>query len=93
MLALGRGLMALPRLLMLDEPSLGLAPLLVQEVMDRVARIRNEGVTVLIVEQNVKQTLKLVDRGYVLENGWLALTGSAEELGASDEVRRAYLGM
>lgn len=93
MLALGRGLMALPRLLMLDEPSLGLAPVLVQEVMDRVDRIRSEGVTVLIVEQNVKQTLKFVDRGYVLENGWIALTGSAGELGASDEVRRAYLGM
>ena len=93
MLALGRGLMAMPRLLMLDEPSLGLAPVLVQEVMDRVARIRSEGVTVLIVEQNVKQTLKFVDRGYVLENGWVALAGSAEELGASDEVRRAYLGM
>ncbi|TVQ37544.1 MAG: ABC transporter ATP-binding protein [Spirochaetaceae bacterium] len=93
MLALGRGLMALPRLLMLDEPSLGLAPLLVQEVMNRVARIRFEGVTVLIVEQNVKQTLKFVDRGYVLENGWLALSGSAKELGASDQVRRAYLGM
>lgn len=93
MLALGRGLMALPRLLMLDEPSLGLAPVLVQEVMDRVARIRSEGVTVLIVEQNVKQTLKFVDRGYVLENGWIALAGSAADLGASDEVRRAYLGM
>ena len=93
MLALGHGLMAMPRLLMLDEPSLGLAPVLVQEVMDRVARIRSEGVTVLIVEQNVKQTLKFVDRGYVLENGWIALTGSAGELGASDEVRRAYLGM
>ncbi len=93
MLALGRGLMALPRLLMLDEPSLGLAPLLVQEVMDRVARIRSEGVTVLIVEQNVNQTLKFADRGYVLENGWVALAGTATELGASDEVRRAYLGM
>lgn len=93
MLALGRGLMALPRLLMLDEPSLGLAPLLVQEVMDRVARIRSEGVTVLIVEQNVNQTLKFADRGYVLENGWVALAGTAAELGASDEVRRAYLGM
>lgn len=93
MLALGRGLMALPRLLMLDEPSLGLAPLLVQEVMDRVARIRADGVTVLIVEQNVNQTLKFADRGYVLENGWVALSGTAAELGASDEVRKAYLGM
>lgn len=93
MLALGRGLMTLPRLLLLDEPSLGLAPLLVREVMDRVARIRSEGVTVLIVEQNVQQTLKLADRGYVLENGRLALAGSAAELRASDKVRRAYLGM
>lgn len=93
MLALGRGLMALPKLLMLDEPSLGLAPLLVQEVMDRVAKIRAEGVTVLIVEQNVNQTLKFADRGYVLENGVVALAGTATELGASDEVRKAYLGM
>ncbi len=93
MLAIGRGLMSMPRLLMLDEPSLGLAPLLVQEVMDRVARIRSEGVTVLIVEQNVKQTLNFVDRGYVLETGRLVLQGNAEELRASDEVRRAYLGM
>lgn len=93
MLALGRGLMSLPRLLMLDEPSLGLAPILVQEVMQRVATIRDEGVTVLIVEQNVHQTLKLADRGYVLENGRLTLQGTASELSASDEVRRAYLGL
>ena len=93
MLALGRGLMSLPRLLMLDEPSLGLAPILVQEVMQRVAAIRSEGVTVLIVEQNVHQTLKLADRGYVLENGRLTLQGTASELAASDEVRRAYLGL
>ena len=93
MLALGRGLMSLPRLLMLDEPSLGLAPILVQEVMQHVAAIRSEGVTVLIVEQNVHQTLKLADRGYVLENGRLTLAGAAAELAASDEVRRAYLGL
>ncbi len=93
MLALGRGLMSLPRLLMLDEPSLGLAPILVQEVMQQVAAIRSEGVTVLIVEQNVHQTLKLADRGYVLENGRLTLAGTAAELAASDDVRRAYLGM
>jgi branched-chain amino acid transport system ATP-binding protein len=93
MLALGRGLMARPRLLMLDEPSLGLAPRLVQEVMARVADIRGEGVTVLIVEQNVHQTLKLADRGYVLETGRLSLEGTAADLAASDEVRRAYLGM
>jgi branched-chain amino acid transport system ATP-binding protein len=93
MLALGRGLMSVPRLLMLDEPSLGLAPILVQEVMQRVAAIRGEGVTVLIVEQNVHQTLKLADRGYVLENGRLTLQGTSTELAASDEVRRAYLGL
>jgi len=93
MLALGRGLMSVPRLLMLDEPSLGLAPILVQEVMQQVATIHNEGVTVLIVEQNVHQTLKLADRGYVLENGRLTLQGTASELSASDEVRRAYLGL
>jgi branched-chain amino acid transport system ATP-binding protein len=93
MLALGRGLMARPRLLMLDEPSLGLAPKLVQEVMARVADIRGEGVTVLIVEQNVHQTLKLAHRGYVLETGRLSLEGTAADLAASDEVRRAYLGM
>jgi branched-chain amino acid transport system ATP-binding protein len=93
MLAIGRALMALPRLLMLDEPSLGLAPLLVQEVMRQVDRIRAEGVTVLIVEQNVHQTLKLVDRGYVLENGRVAVSGTAEELRASAAVRRAYLGL
>lgn len=93
MLALGRGLMSVPRLLMLDEPSLGLAPILVQEVMQQIATIRDEGVTVLIVEQNVHQTLKLADRGYVLENGRLTLQGSASELSASDEVRRAYLGL
>lgn len=93
MVALGRGLMAQPRLLMLDEPSLGLAPLLVQEVMERIAAVSLEGITVLIVEQNVNQTLKFAHRGYVLENGRLVLAGSAAELRASDEVRRAYLGM
>ncbi len=93
MLALGRGLMSQPQLLMLDEPSLGLAPKLVQEVMAAVADIRDQGVTVLIVEQNVHQTLKLADRGYVLENGRLSLSGSASELASSDEVRRAYLGL
>lgn len=93
MLALGRGLMSQPQLLMLDEPSLGLAPKLVQEVMAAVAGIRDQGVTVLIVEQNVHQTLKLADRGYVLENGRLSLSGSASELASSDEVRRAYLGL
>ena len=93
MLALARALMARPRLLMLDEPSLGLAPLLVQEVMERIGVISAEGVTILIVEQNAAQTLKLVDRGLVLENGTVATSGTADELAASDEVRRAYLGI
>lgn len=93
MLALGRGMMAQPRLLMLDEPSLGLAPLLVREVMARVAEVHATGLTVLIIEQNVAQTLKLVDRAYVLENGLIVADGSARELEASDDIRRAYLGM
>lgn len=93
MLALARALMGQPRLLMLDEPSLGLAPLLVQEVMERIDVIHQEGVTVLIVEQNAAQTLKLVDRGLVLENGTVATSGTAADLAASDEVRRAYLGI
>lgn len=93
MMALGRGLMSQPRLLMLDEPSLGLAPLFVQQIMSQIEVIRSEGITVLIVEQNVHQTLKIVDRGYVLENGRLGLSGTATELSQSDEVRRAYLGM
>jgi branched-chain amino acid transport system ATP-binding protein len=93
MLAIGRGLMAQPKLLLLDEPSLGLAPLLVRELMRQIARIHASGVTVLIVEQNAHRTLELVDRGYVLEHGTLTLEGRAEALRNSDEVRRAYLGV
>lgn len=93
MLALSRGLMAKPKLLLLDEPSLGLSPLLVHEVMAQVEKIRADGVTVLIVEQNVHHTLRFADRGYVLENGQVALAGSAVFLRESDEIRRAYLGM
>ncbi len=93
MLALSRGLMAQPRLLLLDEPSLGLSPLLVHEVMAQVEKIRDDGVTILIVEQNVHHTLRFADRGYVLENGQVALTGTAASLRESAEIRRAYLGM
>lgn len=93
MLALGRGLMAKPRLLMLDEPSLGLAPLLVREVMAQIAAVHASGVTVLVVEQNARQTLKFAARGYVLERGAIALSGHAEQLRNSDAVRRAYLGV
>lgn len=93
MLAISRGLMAKPKLLLLDEPSLGLSPLLVHQVMAQVEKIRADGVTVLIVEQNVHHTLRFADRGYVLENGQVALAGTAVFLRESDEIRRAYLGM
>jgi len=93
MVAVGRGLMALPRLIMFDEPSLGLAPILVAEIFKIIDRIRNEGVTVLIVEQNTKQTLEICDRGYVLENGRIVLTGTGQELLTNDYVKQAYLGI
>jgi len=93
MLALGRGLMSRPRLLMLDEPSLGLAPLLVAEVFHIIRRIHDQGVTVLLIEQNAAAALHIAQRGYVLENGRVALTGSGPELMADGRVQRAYLGM
>jgi len=93
MVAVGRGLMALPKLLMFDEPSLGLAPILVRELFEVIRKIRQEGATVLIVEQNVKQTLELADRAYVLENGRIVLQGAGRELRANEHVKTAYLGM
>jgi len=93
MLAIGRGLMARPRLLMLDEPSLGLAPLLVAELFDCIRRIHAEQVTILLVEQNVYQALDLADRAYVLENGHTVRTGTAAELLADDAIQAAYLGL
>jgi branched-chain amino acid transport system ATP-binding protein len=93
MCAIGRGLMALPKLLMFDEPSLGLAPILVQEVFEIVKRINKEGVTVLLVEQNVRQTLALCDRAYVLENGRVVLQGTGKELLTDPHVKEAYLGL
>ncbi|MFH1034727.1 MAG: ABC transporter ATP-binding protein [Pseudomonadota bacterium] len=93
MLALGRGLMGRPRLLMLDEPSLGLAPLLVAEVFQIIRRIHQRGVTVLLIEQNAAAALAVAHRGYVLEVGRVVLSGSGRELGADGRVRRAYLGM
>ena len=93
MVAVGRGLMALPKLLMFDEPSLGLAPILVREIFDVIKKIRREGATVLIVEQNVKQTLDLADRAYVLENGRIVLQGTGRELQANEHVKTAYLGL
>jgi branched-chain amino acid transport system ATP-binding protein len=92
MLAIGRALMALPRILMLDEPSLGLAPLVVKEIFEIIAEINRTGTTILLVEQNTRQALALARRGYVLENGRVVLVGSGRELLDNDHVRRAYLG-
>ena len=93
MCAIGRGLMANPRLLMLDEPSLGLAPIIVLEIMELIKNIRKEGMTILLVEQNVRQSLKLADRAYVIENGRILMEGNGKELLNSNEVKRAYLGI
>jgi branched-chain amino acid transport system ATP-binding protein len=93
MVAIGRGLMALPKVLMFDEPSLGLAPILVQDVFEIVKRINREGVTVLLVEQNVRQTLAMCDRAYVLENGRVVLQGTGKELSDDPHVKEAYLGI
>ncbi|HSH91783.1 MAG TPA: ABC transporter ATP-binding protein [Ramlibacter sp.] len=93
MLAIGRGLMAEPRLLILDEPSLGLSPLLVEELFGLIRQLRDGGLAVLLVEQNVGQSLEVVDRAYVLENGSIRFAGLPSELLGSDELRRAYLGL
>ena len=93
MVAIGRGLMALPRIMMFDEPSLGLSPILVQDVFEIVKRINREGVTVLLVEQNVRQTLAMCDRAYVLENGRVVLEGTGKELSNDPHVKEAYLGI
>ncbi|MEB0110404.1 ABC transporter ATP-binding protein [Variovorax sp. RTB1] len=93
MLAIGRGLMAEPVLLILDEASLGLSPLLVEEMFALIRRLRDEGLAVLLVEQNVGQSLEIADRAYVLENGSVRFSGLPQELLGSDELRRAYLGL
>ena len=93
MLAFARALVAKPRLLLLDEPSMGLAPRLVQDVVDQILRVRNEGVTVLLVEQNAEMALAISDSGYVLETGRVALSGSGQSLLANDQVRNVYLGV
>jgi branched-chain amino acid transport system ATP-binding protein len=93
MLAIGRALMADPALLLLDEPSLGLAPMLVSRIVGTIREINREGVTILLVEQNAKAALKLSHRGYVLESGLIKLHGSSEDLFHDDEVQRAYLGV
>jgi branched-chain amino acid transport system ATP-binding protein len=93
MVAIARGLMAAPRLLLLDEPSLGLSPKVTEEVFTRVKDIRDRGVTVLIVEQNVVDGLSISDRGYVVENGRVIMQGAAQELLHNDQIRAAYLGL
>jgi branched-chain amino acid transport system ATP-binding protein len=93
MCAIGRALMSKPRLLLMDEPSAGLAPLAVEQVFELVRRIRAEGFTVLIVEQNVQQVLDLVDRAYLLEAGHIRLSGAAAELRRNETIRRAYMGL
>jgi branched-chain amino acid transport system ATP-binding protein len=93
MVAIGRGLMSNPQILMLDEPSLGLAPILVDEVLDTVRKLKEEGITILLVEQNVREALDLADRGYVLQTGRIVGQGSGKELLDSDMFRQAFLGI
>jgi branched-chain amino acid transport system ATP-binding protein len=93
MCAIARALMSRPKLVLLDEPSMGLAPVIVAQVFDLVRRIRSEGYTVLIVEQNVRQVLKVADRAYLLEVGHIKAEGTAAELAASDDIRKAYMGV
>ncbi|BAP78629.1 high-affinity amino acid ABC transporter ATP-binding protein [Pseudomonas sp. MT-1] len=92
MLAIARALMSKPKLLLLDEPSLGLAPIIIQQIFDIIEQLREDGVTIFLVEQNANQALKLADRAYVLENGHIVMQGSGEELLINPKVRDAYLG-
>ena len=92
MLAVARGLMSEPKIILLDEPSMGLAPLIVNQIYNLIGQIRESGITVLLIEQNAKKALSICDFAYVLENGKIKLSGTGEELLASDEVRKAYLG-
>ena len=92
MLAMGRALMSRPKLLLLDEPSMGLAPIFIQEIFDIIEDIKAQGTTVLLIEQNANKALSIADRGYVLETGKVVLSGTGKELLASDEVRKTYLG-
>jgi len=93
MVAIGRGLMSSPRILMLDEPSLGLAPLLVDEVLDTVRRLKEQGLTILLVEQNVREALEISDRAYVLQTGRITNQGPAQQLLGSSEIGKAFLGL
>lgn len=92
MLAMGRALMSKPKLMMLDEPSMGLAPILVEQIFDIIRELHRAGTTILLVEQNAQMALSVADRAYVLESGQIKLSGTGSELAASDEIRKAYLG-
>ena len=92
MLAIGRALMSKPKLLMMDEPSLGLAPILVNEVFLKIKELRSADVDILLVEQNARKALKIADRGYVLETGQIVLSGSGQDLISNERIRAAYLG-
>ncbi|MCM3706497.1 MULTISPECIES: ABC transporter ATP-binding protein [Cytobacillus] len=92
MLAIGRALMAKPKLMLLDEPSIGLAPLIVEQMFEVIQKINREGTTILLAEQNANAALKIADKGYVFENGSVVLEGTSEELFSNDEVRKAYIG-
>jgi branched-chain amino acid transport system ATP-binding protein len=92
MLAIGRAMMSKPRMILLDEPSLGLAPIIIAQIFDIIEQLRNEGVTIFLVEQNANQALRIADRGYVLENGRVVLTDSGDALLTNEAVRQAYLG-
>jgi len=93
MLAIGRGLMAMPKLILLDEPSLGLSPLLVRAIFETLVRLKQQGLTILLVEQNVTLSLKVADKGYVLENGKIALSGSGKSLLENGQIKAAYWGI
>ncbi len=93
MLVIGRGLMSLPKLLMVDEPSIGLAPKILLEIFDILKTLREEGVTILLSEQNVQQALKIAERAYVLENGKIVMEDSSEMILKSDHIKKVYLGM
>ena len=92
MLAMGRALISAPRLLMLDEPSMGLAPILVEQIFDIIRELHEAGTTILLVEQNAEMALKVADRAYVLESGRITLSGTGAELAQSDAIKKAYLG-
>ena len=93
MLAIGRGIMSRPRLLILDEPSLGLAPIIVDDIFDVIRKINGDGVTILLVEQNVPQALALSDRGFVMEEGRIGLSGKGKSLLADPHIKKLYLGL